>query len=50
MGYVGGVMTDIYDPDACVDAQGNPYPQHDYGLFGCWRCGAKWAQPEEVQP
>lgn len=43
-------MSDLYDPYQCIDASGIEYPEHDYSLFGCWRCGAEWDQCEEIEP
>lgn len=41
-----------YDDTACIDADGNEYPEHNYGLFDCALCGADagWANPEEIEP
>jgi len=28
------------DETACIDADGNEWPEHDYGYTECCRCGA----------
>lgn len=31
------------DDTACIDADGNEWPEHDYGHTECSRCGAEAA-------
>jgi hypothetical protein len=32
--------------DACVDADGNEWPEHSFGVLECKRCGAEAADYE----
>lgn len=38
------------DEYECRSAADIVYPEHDYDLFGCRRCGAEWARCEEIDP
>lgn len=42
-------MIDYSEIDACVDARGNEYFEHDYDEVECWRCGAEpdWEGEDE---
>lgn len=45
MRYSAGQCVAYFPPDdACVDAAGNEYPEHDYDETECRRCGA---EPED---
>ena len=51
---VGGAKTNYFPlADDCIDADEQPYPEHDYPPVGegneCRRCGAE-ADDEEPQP
>lgn len=32
--------------DECIDGEGNPYPEHDFGEVDCRRCGAEPADDD----